>query len=67
EAVGKWRTQHLLDSEAFSNTDNRHQHAAETNHKKLEECFQHGRALSWPNDNASNAFGWWFDDVVGNV
>jgi hypothetical protein len=36
QAVGKWRTQHLLEGEAFTKTDDRQQHAAESNNKKLE-------------------------------
>src|SRR5438876_26579 len=36
QTVGKWRTQHLLEREAFTKTDDRQQHATESNNKKVE-------------------------------
>ena len=36
QAIRKRRTQHLLEREAFSKTDDRQQDAAESNNKKLE-------------------------------
>src|SRR6059058_3964996 len=46
QAVGKRRTQHLLDCEAFSKTDDRQRYGAENNNKPVKEYFQHGRELS---------------------
>ena len=36
QAVGKWRTKHLFDGEAFTKTDDRQQYGAESNNNRLE-------------------------------
>jgi hypothetical protein len=35
QTVRKWRAQHLLEREPFTNTDDRKQYAPESNDKKL--------------------------------
>src|SRR5882724_2776758 len=46
QAIGKWRTQYLLQREAFSKTDDRQRYGAENNNKPVKKYFQHGRELS---------------------
>src|SRR5439155_24507770 len=36
QTVGKWRTQHLFDGEAFTKTESRQQYAGQSNDKKVE-------------------------------